>query len=151
MLVQLSLQINPSDDSHLDPESSRGFICSPNALGGPVLETRHKREQEVPPHPKHTTHWAVKRTHTIKRGRERKGRKEERAAGSVRVPADWCLYQKLLERRSSAATLQPYSQRAHITCFPFESTFPRALASWGAVGKLRGKKVSTFWRKHSSL
>lgn len=73
MLVQLSFQINSSDDSHLDSEISRGFICSLNALGGPVLESRHMREQEVPPHPKHTTHRAVKRTHTIKR-QERKGR-----------------------------------------------------------------------------
>lgn len=79
MLVQLSFQINSSDDSHLDSEISRGFICSPNALGGPVLESRHMREQEVPPHPKHTTHRAVKRTHTIKRGR--KGRKKKRRRG----------------------------------------------------------------------
>lgn len=32
MLVQLSFQINSSDDSHLDSEVSRGFICSPLML-----------------------------------------------------------------------------------------------------------------------
>lgn len=33
--------------------------------------------------------------------------------------------------------LQPYSWLVHITCFPSESTFPRTLASWHALGKLR--------------
>lgn len=50
-----------------------------SALGGPVLGSRHTKEQEVPSHPKHTTHGAVKRTHTIKRGRKRreKGKKKK--------------------------------------------------------------------------
>lgn len=77
MLVQLSFQINSSHDSHLDSEISRGFICSPNALGGPVLESHHMREQEVPPCPKHTTHWLVWKGHTQLKetGKEGKGKK----------------------------------------------------------------------------
>lgn len=158
MLVQLSFQINSSDDSHLDSEISRGFICSPNAVGGPVLESCHMREQKVPHHPKHTTHWATKRTHTIKGGRKRIKKKKKKwggekknTAGSFHAPADRHIYINLLEHRTSATTLQPYSWRVHITCFPFESTFPRTLAFWHAVGKLKGKKVFTFWRKHGCL
>lgn len=123
-----------------------------SALGGPVLGSRHTREQEVPSHPKHTTHGAVKRTHTIKRGRKRREKgKKKRPAGSFHAPADRHFYVKLLECHIPAATLQPYSWRVHITCFPLELTFPRTLAPWRAVGKLKGKKVSTFWRKHGSL
>lgn len=36
-----------------------------------------QREQEVPPHPKHTTHGAVRRTHTIKRGRKRREKRKK--------------------------------------------------------------------------
>lgn len=60
-----------------------------SALGGPVLGSRHTREQEVPPHPKHTTHGAVERTHTIKRGRKRREKgKKKRPAGSFHAPVE---------------------------------------------------------------
>lgn len=130
----------------------RFYLLSPNALGGPVLESHHMREQEVPPHPKHTTHWAVKRTRTIKRGskgrekKKKRGKKKE-PVWSFYAPADQYLYIKLLEHCSSIATLQPYSWRVHITCFPFESTFPRTLASWHGVGKLKGKKSLHILKK----
>lgn len=85
-----------------------------------------------------------------KEGKKKRGKRRKRPVGSFYAPADQHLYIKLLEHRSSTATLQPYSWRVHITCFPFESTFPRTLASWHGVGKLKGKKVFTFWRKHGS-
>lgn len=55
--------------------------------------------------------------------------KNKRPAGSFHAPADRHFYVKLLECHIPAATLQPYSRRVHITCFPSELTFPRALAS----------------------
>lgn len=156
MLVQLSFQINSSDDSHLDSEISRGFICSLNALGGPVLESRHMREQEVPPHPKHTTHRAVKRTHTIKRGRkgrEGKGKKKKKIKTSrvISCSSRSAFIYKTLGTPYFCSHPPALLMASSHHLFPFESTFPRTLASWHAVGKLKGKKVSTFWRKHCCL
>lgn len=81
----------------------------------------------------------------------KKGKKKKDRQGHFMLQQNRHFYVKLLECHIPAATLQPYSWRVHITCFPSELTFPRALAPWRAVGKLKGKKASTSWRKHGSL